>query len=178
MVKGWLLKEKLNKKKKTNKKEVNKSEEETKTNSRQFNCNELEFGGYISKVNSIVFDSTGRFWASGGGTEATIWDVKNEDKFLQITLARHENLITDLQFKPQSTLLATTAKDGALYLWELKKAKSVQKFPIAKFHLPVQPNTPEAESFPRKVCWNEEGDKMVITYSAGEFVILDLASYQ
>jgi WD40 repeat protein len=82
---------------------------------------DLMAGPYQNKVREIAWHHRGRYLATGGGTDISLWDFSVKD--LAGTSPRfftgHAEPMTGLAFQRRGDLLASTAKDGSVFLWNL-----------------------------------------------------------
>ncbi len=100
---------------------------------------DLQMWGYETKVLELAWSFNSRFLATGGGTQAVIWDCsgKGPANTQPIMLEAHQQLIKHLKFQRKGMLLASGGNDGLLAIWKVKKNKpalladAVFKAPIA-----------------------------------------------
>ena len=82
--------------------------------------------GYQTKVLELAWSFNSRYLATGGGTQAAIWDCSGKGPAdTPITLAGHQHLIKHLKFQRRGMLLASGGNDGLLAIWKVEKKKSV-----------------------------------------------------
>ena len=80
---------------------------------------ELTMSGYPAKVSRLAFDDTGRWLASDGSPEVTVWDFagKGPEGRAPRMLAAHDT-VTALAWRPGNrTVLATGGAEGTVALW-------------------------------------------------------------
>jgi WD40 repeat protein len=81
---------------------------------------ELTMSGYPGKVSRLAFDDTGRWLASDGSPEVTVWDFAGtgpEGRAPRM-LAAHE-AVTALAWRPgNDAVLATAGAEGTVALWD------------------------------------------------------------
>jgi WD40 repeat protein len=81
---------------------------------------ELTMSGYPGKVSRLAFDDTGRWLASDGAPEVTVWDFagKGPEGRAPRMLAAHDT-VTALAWRPGSgAVLATAGAEGTVALWD------------------------------------------------------------
>lgn len=81
---------------------------------------DLQMFGYPTKVRELSWSPTSRYLATGGGPLVTVWDCsgKGPEGTTPISLEAHEDFLTDLAFQRKGPLLASSAEDGLVALWE------------------------------------------------------------
>ena len=91
---------------------------------------DLEMYGYATKPRALAWDATGRFLATTGGAEVTIWDFAGAGPSgsTPAQLIGHDDLIHDIAYQPNSGLLASACQDGSLYLWKPRPAEQTAAF--------------------------------------------------
>lgn len=81
---------------------------------------ELTMSGYPGKVSRLAFDDTGRWLASDGAPQVTVWDFAGKGPAGQAPrmLAAHDT-ITGLAWRPgHEPILATAGAEGTVALWD------------------------------------------------------------
>ena len=81
---------------------------------------ELTMSGYPGKVSRLAFDDTGRWLASDGSPEVTVWDFagKGPKGRAPRMLAAHDT-VTALAWRPgNGATLATAGAEGTVALWD------------------------------------------------------------
>lgn len=98
---------------------------------------DLMMQGYRRKVKEIDMDSTGRFLSTGGGLECMVWDFAGEGPAgtSPLILEGHTSVITDTAFAPNSIALASSAKDGKVFIWNI-----LAQIPELAFGVAVRPD--------------------------------------
>jgi len=88
---------------------------------------DLQMWGYETKVLELAWSFNSRYLATGGGTQAVIWDCsgKGPENTKPIMLEGHRDLIKHLKFQRRGMLLASGGKDGLLAIWKVEKKKPV-----------------------------------------------------
>ena len=80
---------------------------------------ELEMGGYATKVQELAWDPQSRLLATGGGSVILVWDCSGQGP--QGTRPRalegHEGALSVLAYQHQGPHLASGSEDGLLCLW-------------------------------------------------------------
>lgn len=81
--------------------------------------NDAEMTGYPGKPSQLAFDQTGRFLATGGSEDITVWNFQGNgpEGTLPGRLRLHPETITCLKFAYKSCLLASGARDGSVLVW-------------------------------------------------------------
>ena len=100
---------------------------------------DLQMWGYETKVLELAWSFNSRYLATGGGTQAVVWDCsgKGPENTKPVMLEGHRDLIKHLKFQRRGMLLASGGKDGLLAIWKVEKKKTVMladavfKAPIA-----------------------------------------------
>lgn len=86
---------------------------------------DMQMNGYGAKPRELAWDSRSRFLATGGGPDVTVWDFsgKGPQGSRPKVCPGLEGRVTDLAFRPASTVLAGGAQDGEVLLWDLTKPR-------------------------------------------------------
>lgn len=88
---------------------------------------DLEMSGYPLKVKEVAWSRDGRYLATAGGAELTVWDFsgKGPSGSRPIVRSGHVELIEQIRFQPfeASSLLASLGKEGALFFWDLRQGR-------------------------------------------------------
>ncbi len=81
--------------------------------------NDAEMTGYPGKPSQLVFDQTGRFLATGGSEDITIWNFQGNgpEGTSPGRACLHPETISCLQFANNTSLLASGSKDGSVLVW-------------------------------------------------------------
>lgn len=85
-----------------------------------------EMSGYPSKPKALAWDAGSTMLATGGDATVVVWSFtgKGPEGSKPIQLAGHGKLVTRLAFHPRKGLLASASQDGAIFVWEPKKASA------------------------------------------------------
>lgn len=88
---------------------------------------EMQMTGYPSKVRELAWDRTGRFLASGGGENVTVWDTsgKGPANTTPILLEEHASRISALAFQKAGDLLLSGDHHGGIAIWKLPQTSSL-----------------------------------------------------
>ncbi len=94
---------------------------------------DLQMWGYPSKVRELAWDPTGRFLATGGGPLVCVWDCggpKGPEGSKPQMLEGPEDTVTAVAYQQRGYLVAATARDGRVVLWQPanKKAPKVGEY--------------------------------------------------
>ena len=84
---------------------------------------DAEMTGYAGKPSQLAFDQTGKFLATGGSEQITVWNFQGDgpEGTLPGQLLLHTEPISSLSFANQGSLLASGARDGSVLVWFLDK---------------------------------------------------------
>ncbi len=94
---------------------------------------ELAMTGFANKVRQLVWHESGRYLATGGSHDITVWDCSvagpagTEPKSLQ----GHSDTVTTLDYQRTGNLLASGGVDGLVLFWNFKKSVT----PLREFRL-------------------------------------------
>ncbi len=79
-------------------------------------------------VSNLAYSPDGRLIASANfhGWTINIWDAST-GKTIR-ALSRHDGIVTDFEFHPDGTQLASCGEDGAVRLWDLSNGREVRGF--------------------------------------------------
>jgi WD40 repeat protein len=95
--------------------------------------NELAMSGYAAKVRELAWHSSGRYLATGGGTEVMVWDCGGQGPAgtTPRILQGHDGRIAALAYQRQGHLLASGALDGQVRLWNAgKSSQALRQFQL------------------------------------------------
>lgn len=78
--------------------------------------------GYPFKPDSLSFDETGTFLATGGNVDVTVWSFqgKGPEGTTPLSLEQHAEPLTSLAFSNRGLNLASGSRDGTVVLWGLR----------------------------------------------------------
>ncbi|NJK46613.1 MAG: WD40 repeat domain-containing protein, partial [Pleurocapsa sp. SU_196_0] len=91
---------------------------------------DLEMYGFATKLRSLAWDSTSRFLATTGGAEVSVWDFTGAGPAGSTPgqLIGHGDLIHEVAFQANTSVLASVCQDGSLYLWKPRPNEQVRPF--------------------------------------------------
>lgn len=117
--------------------------------------------GYPTKVRELAWDFTGRYLATGGSAEVTVWDCsgKGPAGTRPISLEGHSLPISALEFRPRRIQLASGGRDGHVVIWDLKTRKALGKAVL-----------PEGVT---RLAWNADGSRLAVGDEQGTLAVLD-----
>jgi WD40 repeat protein len=122
---------------------------------------ELEMTGYPFKVRELAWSGDGRWLATGGSDVVTVWDFAGRGPrgSRPRELERHEERLVALAFQPSGRLLASTAADGLVCLWD-----------VAHDDLPLASAALEAAA----TClrWSPDGRRLAVGTTDGTLAVL------
>ncbi len=82
---------------------------------------DLQMSGYPSKVRELAWDMSGRYLATGGGPMVCVWDCggpKGPEGTQPAMLEGPEDTVTAVAWQRRGYLVAATARDGRVGLWQ------------------------------------------------------------
>ncbi len=90
---------------------------------RRSTSQDAEMTGYPGKPSQLAFDHTGTVLATGGSEQITVWSFQDNgpEGTLPGQLALHTESISNLAFAHRGMILASSAKDGSVFVWLLQK---------------------------------------------------------
>jgi WD40 repeat protein len=120
-------------------------------------ADELQMWGYPTKIRELSWDRTGRYLATGGGENVCVWDCggKGPAGSKPQLLEGHVGTISAVAFQRRGTLIASSADDGRICLWNPKVK--------AKPQIGVIANEGEATC----LAWSPDDSSVVCAYSTG-----------
>lgn len=125
---------------------------------------DLEMSGYASKVREIAWSQDGRFLATGGGDDITVWDFSGKGPSGSEPLVRsgHAENVSALQFQPRSgsAILASIGKEGAFFLWDLKGKRK-----------PIGLGLPARQGPGSCISWHPKEHRLVTGYASGGLAV-------
>lgn len=80
---------------------------------------DLMMSGYARKVRELSWDERGRWLATGGGPEVTVWNTAGDGPAgtRPVTLPGHDAPVTAVAFQPRGAWLASGGADGRVVIW-------------------------------------------------------------
>ncbi|MCO5166259.1 MAG: WD40 repeat domain-containing protein [Planctomycetes bacterium] len=120
---------------------------------------DMQMSGYAVKPRELSWDARGRFLATGGGDDPTVWDFsgKGPQGTRPKVCVGLEARVADLAFHPTSTVLAAGALDGEVMLWDVTKPRR-----------PRGGGTLGEEV--SRLAWRPQGDLLAVAGAAGKVV--------
>lgn len=81
---------------------------------------DLMMSGYARKVRELAWDRSGRWLATGGGQEVTVWDTggRGPAGSRPVTLPGHDGPVTTLAYQRTGDWLASGGADGRVVVWD------------------------------------------------------------
>eukprot|EP01027_Heterolobosea_sp_BB2_P000313 GEZU01000452.1.p1 GENE.GEZU01000452.1~~GEZU01000452.1.p1 ORF type:complete len:418 (-),score=155.48 GEZU01000452.1:110-1363(-) len=128
---------------------------------------DLMMQGYRKKVKELSMDSSSRWLATGGGPECMVWDFSGEGPAgtMPKTLEAHHDAITHVAFQNNTTILATAAKDGRVFLWDIEG--DIPEKALARGIAPDVEKGSEEDISAEKVCWSPDDKLLAAGFSNG-----------
>jgi WD40 repeat protein len=123
----------------------------------------LQMWGFDRKVRELAWDSSGRWLATGGGCDPTVWDTSGRngpEGRSPITLEGHGGIVRALAWSPAASLLASTGDDGTVCLWAPRSSSK----PVAIHEL----TAPGAV-----LRWLPDGSGLVVGDAEGGIAVLE-----
>lgn len=123
---------------------------------------DAQMHGFPTKVLELSWDSTGRWLATGGGSQINLWDCSGDGPAGRkpISYGEHTNKLTQLSFQPEGDFLVSTDEDSLFFLW----APNIQKQIITGTKL-SSPAT--------KLKWSKSS-KIAVGQRDGSVVLFDI----
>lgn len=122
---------------------------------------DLQMRGYRTKVRELAWDYTSRFLATGGGPAVCMWDCQagpnGPEGSKPQMLAGHEENLTGLASQSRGFLLASSALDGKVMLWQPANRRGPL---VGEFKFP----SGEASA----VAWSPDDKSLAAGSGAGE----------
>ena len=126
---------------------------------------DAQMWGFPTKVLELSWDSSGKWLATGGGSQVSLWDCSGSGpagrKPRQFN--DHNNKITQLAFQPEGQYLASSDADSLLFLW-----KPIQQDTIV--------DEKRLDSPASVLRWNKSG-KLAVAQTNGNLLLLNLYEY-
>jgi len=123
-----------------------------------------QMSGYPTKVRQTSWSASGRFLATGGGEQITVWDFrgKGPEGTRPLELNWHVDLVAALAFHPQSHYLASGGRDGRLALWHPGETLAS----LDAHQLPA---------IAAVLAWSADGKRLAVGCESGLVRLYDLA---
>ncbi|MBL8151234.1 MAG: WD40 repeat domain-containing protein, partial [Blastocatellia bacterium] len=95
---------------------------------------DLQMWGYPTKVRELSWDYTGRYLATGGAPEVTVWDCagRGPEGTKPLRLIAHDGFLTMLAFQHTGTILASCGTDGRIVLWQPTRSQKPYSQQVAE----------------------------------------------
>lgn len=121
---------------------------------------ELQMSGFEGKVKHLGFDHTGRWLATSGGPEASIWDCAGAGPEGRApAMLPHQSAVGALRFQNSHGLLATASSDGAVNLWSPERKQPLR----ATVRMPGAPT---------QLAWSPDDRFLAIGSETGAIYVL------
>jgi WD40 repeat protein len=125
---------------------------------------DLQMYGYPTKVRELSWDFTSRYLATGGGSMPCVWDCqagpKGPEGSKPQMLEGHEDVLSAVAWQHRGYLLAFTAADGRVIVWQPGNKKTPR---IGQFRFET--------SAASTIAWSTD-DRCLATGSAGGTVAI------
>lgn len=126
---------------------------------------DLLMWGYRTKVRELSWDATGRYLATGGGPDATVWDCSGEGpegtEPAQLGAASGGGgPVTALAFRPSGPILASAHDDGRLRIWRIQGRRGDR---LASADLGAEVSA---------IAWHPSGRTLAAATATGEITVL------
>lgn len=117
--------------------------------------------GYATKVRELAWNSSGRWLATGGGSDVVLWDFKTGPEGRPPrNLSYHGKRVVGLCWQRRGALLASVARDSSLLLWQPGRGD----LPVSRYQLVSQPTT---------IAWSPDDRLLAIGGDGGEITIIE-----
>jgi WD40 repeat protein len=95
---------------------------------------DAQMSGYPLKPTALSWSADGKWLATGGGSQITLWpfDGKGPEGREPLVLDAHTDAITALAFAPRGRALASACRGGTLALWDVPRAEPALAVPLGK----------------------------------------------
>jgi WD40 repeat protein len=121
---------------------------------------DLQMSGYQTKVRELSWDHSSRYLATGGGSVACVWDCQagpnGPEGSRPQMLEGHEEFVTGLTYQGRGFLLASSAADGRVLLWQPTNRRGPQ---VGEFKF--------AEGEATTVAWSPDDKSLAAGSGAG-----------
>lgn len=117
--------------------------------------------GYATKVRELAWNGSGRWLATGGGSDVVLWDFRTgPEGRAPRTLGGHGERIVAFSWQRRGPLLASIARDSTLMLWHPGRGDAA----IARYRLLSQPTV---------LAWSPDDGLLAIGGDGGELVVIE-----
>jgi len=119
-----------------------------------------EMSRFDTKVREVAWNGSGRWLATGGGSDIVLWDFKTgPEGSPSRLLSCHSERITALSWQRRGELLASTARDSKLLIWRPGRSH----LPVSGYPLMSRPTT---------LAWSPDDRLLAIGGDGGELSII------
>ncbi len=117
-------------------------------------------GGFATKVRELAWNRSGRWLATGGGCDVTLWDFKTgPEGCTPRNLRYHDEPVVALGWQRRGGWLASVARDRLLLIWDPIRGDS----PQAAYRLLSSPTT---------LAWSPDDRLLAIGGDSGEITFI------
>lgn len=117
--------------------------------------------GYATKVRELAWNGSGRWLATGGGSDVVLWDFKaGPEGRPPRSLSYHRERIVGLCWQRRGALLASVSRDSSLLLWQPGRGD----LPVSRYQLVSQPTT---------IAWSPDDRLLAIGGDGGEITVIE-----
>lgn len=102
---------------------------------------EMEMSGFPRKITQVAFDATGRWLATDGAADTTVWDFSGPGPAgtsARLLPAGHPDGATAIAWHPRLPRLATGTADGTVVVWDVSR-RAVDRPPPPRHRLSAVP---------------------------------------
>jgi WD40 repeat protein len=123
---------------------------------------DLFMNGYPTKGRELSWDSTSRYFATGGGSEVIVWDFssKGPEGSKPLVFPGHDSFISALAFAPLGLRLASGWLDGNITIWNL----SAQREVLAH----------SGDSEVSGLAWSPDGKQLAASFASGSLAVFNV----
>lgn len=116
--------------------------------------------GYATKVRETAWNVSGRWLATGGGSDVVLWDFKSGPEGRPPrTLRYHSERVVGVCWQRKGPMLASIARDGTLLLWQPGRSE----LPVARYQL---------ASLPTAIAWSPDDSLLALGGEDGTLAII------
>jgi len=117
--------------------------------------------GYATKVRELAWNGSGRWLATGGGSDLVLWDFRTgpEGRGPRM-LSGHGERIVAFAWQRRGPLLASIARDSTLLIWQPGRADR----PVARYGL---------ASMPTSIAWSPDDTLLAVGGARGELIVIE-----